>query len=98
MKEKVRKILEFYGPDAQIRQCIEEMAELTQALCKYERVRGNGQPTTMTEEECYNNIVEEIADVQVMLEQMKMYFLCSTQVEKIMEQKVERQLERMGNA
>ena len=33
-KQKIQKIAQTYGYDAQSRQCIEEMAELTQAINK----------------------------------------------------------------
>lgn len=35
--EKIKKIARHYGYEAQSRQCIEEMAELTQAINKYWR-------------------------------------------------------------
>lgn len=37
VKEKIKAIVEKYGYDAQSRQCIEEMAELTQAINKFWR-------------------------------------------------------------
>ena len=43
--EKIKIIAEHYGYDSQSRQCIEEMAELTQAINKWWRVCGNGQRT-----------------------------------------------------
>ena len=80
--EKVCEIARHYGYDAQSRQCIEEMAELTQAINKYWRTElqcgknlcnpWDGYMPDNSEE--YYNLVEEIADVQIMLEQMK-YFL-----------------------
>ena len=36
--EKIKIIAEHYGYDSQSRQCIEEMAELTQAINKWWRV------------------------------------------------------------
>lgn len=36
-QEKIQKIADTYGYDAQSRQCIEEMAELTQAINKFWR-------------------------------------------------------------
>lgn len=37
IKQKIQKIAQTYGYDAQSRQCIEEMAELTQAINKFWR-------------------------------------------------------------
>lgn len=55
-----------WGEDAQIDMCIEEMSELTQALCKYKRGR-RGEHVT-------NNIKEEIADVLITINQMALIF------------------------
>jgi NTP pyrophosphatase (non-canonical NTP hydrolase) len=48
--------LNHFGIDAQKIKAIEEMAELTQAICKD------------------TNIAEEIADVQILLEQLKIVY------------------------
>lgn len=68
-----RKILQnaidTYGTKAQMMQCIEEMAELIQAINKYFRAN--------TDEEmakAYISVIEEISDVQIMLEQMRLLF------------------------
>lgn len=92
-KEKIRKIARHYGYDAQSRQCIEEMAELTQAINKLWRKQGNGQPTDKELSDCMDNIVEEIADVQIMLWQMA--YLLNSDILPIIEQKLDRQLERI---
>lgn len=63
--EIYREAINAWGPDMQIDMCVEEMAELIQALIKYKRGKGD-----------LNNIAEEIADVSIMLEQMAMMFDC----------------------
>lgn len=50
-----------WGEDAQIRQLFEEMAELQKAVCKWYRQKRIAK--------C--EIIEEIADVEIMLEQLK---------------------------
>ena len=71
---KIQKIADTYGYDAQSRQCIEEMAELTQAINKFWRKDLKcGQLTTLevpigSPQEL--SIIEEIADVQIMLWKM----------------------------
>lgn len=97
---KLRRIAEEYGYDAQSRQCIEEMAELTQAINKFWRKDLKcGQLTTLevpigsTQE---LSIIEEIADVEICLAQMK-YLLAIREedINKVIEQKLDRQLERI---
>ena len=97
---KIKKIADTYGYEAQSRQCIEEMAELTQAINKYWRKDLKcGQLTTLevpigsTQE---LSIIEEIADVEICLAQMK-YLLAIREedINKVIEQKLDRQLERI---
>lgn len=104
-EDKIKEIARYYGYESQSRQCIEEMAELTQAINKYWRKdlqRGkypynpwDGYMPNDSEE--YWNLLEEIADVQIMLEQMK-FFLDPLNIEcidGIIESKLDRQLWRM---
>ncbi len=105
IKDKIKLIADTYGYDAQSRQCIEEMAELTQAINKLWRAKNNVvNATTETEKMRYEflfltkkkNLVEEIADVQIMLWQME--HLLNADASSIIEQKLDRQLERIkGN-
>ena len=103
--EKIRTIARHYEYDEQSRQCIEEMAELTQAINKYWRTelqRGknlynpwDGYMPDNSEE--YYNLVEEIADVQIMLEQMKFFLAAGHDVNHIIDEKLDRQIERINN-
>lgn len=97
--KNIKTIADFYGYDAQSRQLIEEMAELTQAINKFWRKDLDlGEktifeiPVNSPQEE---NIAEEIADVEICLEQIKYLLNCSEQVEKSKEYKISRQLERI---
>lgn len=49
-------------------QAQEECAELIQAISKYNRVRGIGQKTEVDLDEAYNNLLKEIADVEICIE------------------------------
>ena len=103
VKEKIKALAEKYGYDAQSRQCIEEMAELTQAINKLWRKQlGCGEipfpddPDTFPSfGKEYDNLVEEIADVQIMLWQMERFLHCN--IDSIVERKLDRQMERIGN-
>ena len=93
--EKIKIIADHYGYGAQSRQCIEEMAELTQAINKWWRVCGNGQRTEESIAECRYNLVEEIADVQIMLYQLGYLLDSRLEVSEIITKKLDRQLERI---
>lgn len=65
------EVADHFGYEIQSDQLVEECAELIQAVKKYRRARGCGQPTSLSEEAAFGNLVEEIADVESMLEQIK---------------------------
>lgn len=91
-KNAIETISQHYGYDAQSRQLIEEMAELTQAINKAWRM-GNDFDNLLVQK---RNIKEEIADVTIMLSQIKYLLQISdTDIEQIIEQKLNRQLERI---
>lgn len=69
-------------------QCIEEMSELTQALCKLRRKLKQDKTVKLSEEKIIENIAEEIADVEITVKQLK-YLLCVTQdVEEVKYEKI----------
>lgn len=108
-KQKIQKIALTYGYDAQSRQCIEEMAELMQAINKFwrkqlkfglftvEEVRDYGEGISSFSElkdtDGYESLIEEIADVQIMLWQME--YLLNADASIIIQQKLDRQIERI---
>lgn len=97
MTDKIKRIAEFYKFENQSRQLSEECAELIQAVNKYQRYSSNynAEPSEY-DWKYYQNVVEEIADVEVMLEQIKLLLNISNEaVKSIKEKKVNRQLERI---
>ena len=74
-----------YGAEAQTLMVMEEMAELQKELCKHSRGTDN-----------VDHIAEEIADVEIMLEQMKILYNCEYEVKKYRREKIERLKERIG--
>lgn len=99
-RQKIQKIAQTYGYEPQSRQCIEEMAELTQAINKFWRKElecGKGKQQNgekyITMSPTYENLVEEIADVQIMLWQME--YLLNADTSIIIQHKLDRQMERI---
>lgn len=68
-EELYLKAIEKWGIHFQCLMAIEEMAELTKALCKRSRIKNEKEDLAN-----YENIIEEIADVEIMLEQLKLIF------------------------
>ena len=80
-----------YGAPAQMDMAVEEMAELTKALCKVKRVSCAAEAKAVLE-----NAVEEMADVQIMLDQLRIIFGHSTAEAE--EYKLERLKKRLDAA
>lgn len=79
------KALQTWGVEAQIMMAIEEMSELTKELCKHHRGRPN-----------IEDIADEIADVTIMLEQLRLIFGVNDAVCAHMDYKVLRLQSRLG--
>ena len=99
-KSNIVAIAEHYGYDSQSRQLIEEMAELTVAINKLWRVERFCDRKNITDVKGFSypevkEIIEEIADTEIMLSQIKYLLGCNDEVEQEKERKILRQLERM---
>ena len=78
------KLIEKYK-DKQLIVAIEELSELQKELCK--SLRGNINK---------ENIIEELADVLIMLDQLKIYFkIEDDEIRDIIDKKIERTKERL---
>lgn len=76
----------IYGKEKQTLKFFEEVAELEKELCK-----------NLFGEQNHDEIVEEIADVEIMLDQIKlMYEAKQSQVERVKAMKVQRLNERLS--
>ena len=80
-----------FGEEAQLKMAIEEMSELTKAICKFFRVPGYLEP----DEGVIDAIAEETADVTIMLEQLRLILGINDNVCEHMDQKIERLAERL---
>lgn len=81
-----RQAIRAYGKEAQIHMALEEMSELTKELCKSFRPGG----TTP------EKIADEVADVTIMMEQLRIIFDLNGLVCQHMDMKVERLAGRLG--
>lgn len=69
----MKRAIDTYGQSAQLDLVVEEMAELTKAISKLRRARPGPEFCATVE-----NIVEETADVQIMIDQLRMILAFST--------------------
>ena len=92
--EKIKYIADYYG-SAQYMQTSEECSELIKALSKLQRATSEENRLKMST--AIGDVIEEIADVEVILEQLK-YLLDipnSKTIEEIKEGKLDRQIRRI---
>ena len=89
MKADLLKIINHYGINNQLKQFNEESYELIEAILNHEWLKEKGL-------EDINHVVEEIADVLVMVSQFVEYYqIEEAMLDWYMNYKVKRQLERM---
>ena len=103
MTDKIQRIADYYGYEAQSRQLIEEMAELTKAINKlWRREHGHlrdftGYDKSVVLDICRQAIVEEIADVEICLKYVKCLLDIKVEdVDKVKEVKIEREMNRIA--
>lgn len=82
-KEIFTKALTTYGYNAQEMMCIEECAELTNAIAKLHRGRVN-----------FADIITELADVSIMVDQLAIYY-GKNKFDKERKRKIKRLEERL---
>lgn len=90
MENELKFIGLHYGFKNQSQILIEEMSELTKALCKYER-----ETDISNKMELWADIEEELADVLVLAGQFCEIWVDKENVKAIAEAKIERQLNRI---
>lgn len=76
----IKRIIKHYGHTTQFNKCVEELSELIRALVRDDR----------------NNLIEEIADVYIMLDQLMM--MCNIPkhvIDQVIDNKIDRTLERI---
>lgn len=85
-KQKLQEIINYFGEDNQKLKAIEELSELTIAI-----IDAKNDKT--------ENLIEEIADVEIMIRQLKMiYKIDKAEVKKAKQLKIERTLKMIEEA
>lgn len=85
-KQKLQEIISYFGEDNQKLKAIEELSELTIAI-----INAKNDKT--------ENLIEEIADVEIMIKQLKMiYKIDKFEIKRMKEFKIERTLKMIEEA
>lgn len=83
-KDVYNKAKATWGIDAQVTKAVEELAELQKELCKFLLDDGN-----------MAHITEEMADVEIMIEQLKLIFENKEAVKAVKKAKIQRLSDRL---
>lgn len=95
MKEELLKIINHYGIKHQLKYIHSEYFELDEAITQREYQAKDKKSYELVEFE-KAHIIEEIADIEVMLKQFQYYYDISDEdIEEIMKYKIQRQIERI---
>lgn len=98
----MKSAIEKYGADGQLSVVIEECSELIQAICKYQRAKANTKTSRRDLDKRIDALIEEAADVQIMLDQLAMMrsewdpVIYSDMIVKVREDKLNRLEKRVG--
>ncbi|WP_270420714.1 hypothetical protein [Acidaminococcus massiliensis] len=100
--EDMNRIIESkLGARERLEVLAEEAAELSQAALKMIRAYKMGgavNPTPVTAKEALENLVEEVADVELAVEALELCYVNRGKIEKIKEEKRKRWAERLKGA
>lgn len=84
MREILQEAVDRYGTDAQLMMVLEEMSELQKEICKFFRGKRDRDA-----------LADEVADVEIMLAQLKIIFDLHQDVTAHKEQKIKRLYDRL---
>lgn len=84
-KATYKVALRKWGIDSQVMMAVEEMSELTKEICKIFRGKGT-----------LDDLADEIADVLITLEQLKLIYKIGDMVDDHIDAKIHRLQERLG--
>lgn len=81
----LQQAIDKWGEDAQMKMVLEEMSELQKEICKLWRGKDNRDA-----------IAEEVADVEIMLDQLKLMLRINEEVQTQRRKKISRLADRLG--
>jgi NTP pyrophosphatase (non-canonical NTP hydrolase) len=96
---KLKYIARYYGIEDRSILLIEELSELTKAITKWNRVKQGGKSLSVKIDEATarDNIVEEMADVLIMIKQVQMLLgILDIEIEMARNKKIARTMELIG--
>ena len=99
-KELVKKIIQLIKINTTqniLTITIEELSELMQVICKLKRLTNQDKTLRKEEKQIYGELKEELADVYLLLEQIKILTQTNDyEIERRISEKIKRTFEKVG--
>ena len=95
--EKIKQVSELNTTPNILTISIEELAELTQVICKLKRLTNQDKTLRKEEQQIYEDLKEELSDVYLLLEQIKILGKINDyEIERRISEKIRRTFEKVG--
>ena len=97
LAEKISQLIKINTLQNIFTMSIEELAELTQVICKLKRLTNQDKTLRKEEKQIYGELKEELADVYLLLEQIKILTQTNDyEIERRINEKIRRTFEKVG--
>ena len=95
--EKIKQVCRINTAQNILTISIEELAELTQVICKLKRLTNQDKALRKEEHQIFEDLKEELSDVYLLLEQIKILGKISDyEIERRISEKIRRTFEKVG--
>ena len=97
LAEKISQLIKINTLQNVFTISIEELAELTQVICKLKRLTNQDKTLRKEEQQIFEELKEELSDVYLLLEQIKILGKINDyEIERIISEKIRRTFEKVG--
>ena len=95
--EKIKQVCRINTAQNILTISIEELAELTQVICKLKRLTNQDKTLRKEERQIFEELKEELSDVYLLLEQIKIITnINDYEIERRISEKIRRTFEKVG--
>ena len=97
LAEKISQLIKINTLQNILTISIEELAELTQVICKLKRLTNQDKTLRKEEQQIFEELKEELSDVYLLLEQIKILGKINDyEIERRISEKIRRTFEKVG--
>ena len=97
LAEKISQLIKINTLQNILTISIEELAELTQVICKLKRLTNQDKTLRKEEHQIFEDLKEELSDVYLLLEQIKILGKINDyEIERRISEKIRRTFEKVG--